>query len=85
MSVHFGILMQSQHMIMSSGTFGWWYVHVQVLNDKSILIFEFGYVCVCVCVCVCLFVPLNKEKYWANLKNSFFPAKVWTVKVTWAI
>ena len=39
----------------------------------------------CVCVFVCLFVPLNKEKYWAVLKNSFFPAKVWTAKVRWAI
>ena len=35
--------------------------------------------------CVCVFVPLDKEKYWANLKNVFFPAKVWTAKVTWAI
>ena len=47
----------------------------------SITIFEFGYVC----VYVCMYVTPNKEKYWADLKNSFFPAKVWTAKVTWAI
>merc|ERR1712114_142085 len=39
----------------------------------------------CVCLFVCLFVPPNKEKYWANLQNSFFPAKLWTARVTWAI
>merc|ERR1712112_697534 len=36
-------------------------------------------------MCVCLYVTPNKEKYWADFKNSFFPTKVWTAKVTWAI
>ena len=38
-----------------------------------------------VCMFVCLYVTPNKEKYWADLKNSFFPAKIWIAKVTWAI
>ena len=40
---------------------------------------------VCVCVFVCLFVYPNKKKFSTDLKNSFFPRKVWTQGVTWAI
>ena len=42
------------------------------------------FVCVCVCVCVYMLFEI-KKKHWADFKNSFFPAKVWTPKVTWAI
>ena len=36
-------------------------------------------------MCVCLFVYPNKKKFSTDLKNSFFPRKVWTLGVTWAI
>ena len=52
---------------------------------NNICLWRAMYVCVYVCVCVCMCVIRNKKKYWTNFKNSFFPAKVSTVWVTWAI
>merc|ERR1712112_47428 len=37
------------------------------------------------CMFVCVYVYPNKKKFSTDLKNSFFPRKVWTPGVTWAI
>merc|ERR1712112_235528 len=62
-----------------------------ILNYKYILLSVYviyNNICVgrtlCVCMYVCSCIQI-KKKFSTDLKNSFFPRKVWTLRVTWAI